>query len=101
VVVDSAGVIIDLGRKRRLFTGNQRQAVLMNSSRCFWPGCEQPSGRCQADHLNEWQHNGVTNIANAAPLCARHNRWKARGFAIARDANGYWHTYRPNGTEIA
>lgn len=101
VVVDSAGVIIDLGRKRRLFTGNQRQAVLLGSSRCIWPGCEQPSGRCQADHLHEWQHNGVTNIANAAPLCARHNRWKARSFATARDVNGYWHTYRPNGTEIA
>jgi hypothetical protein len=101
VVVDSAGVIINLGRKRRLFTGNQRDAVLMGSARCIWPGCVQPSGRCQADHLHEWQYNGSTNIANAAPLCAHHNRWKARGYATTRDANGYWHTYRPNGTEIA
>ncbi len=100
VVVDSAGVIIDLGRKRRLFTGSQRDAVLMGSSRCIWPGCDQPSGRCQADHINEWQHDGVTNIANAAPLCPRHNRWKARGYAVTRDALGYWHTLRPDSTEL-
>ena len=100
VVVDSAGVIIDLGRKRRLFTGNQRQAVLMSSARCIWPGCDQPSGRCQADHLHEWQHNGATNIANAAPLCSRHNRWKSRGYSTHRDSNGYWHTHRPDGSEI-
>lgn len=100
VVVDSAGVIIDLGRKRRLFTGNQRQAVLMTSARCIWPGCDQPSGRCQADHLHEWQHNGATNIANAAPLCSRHNRWKSRGYSTHRDSNGYWHTHRPDGSEI-
>ena len=98
VVVDSAGVIIDLGRKRRLFTGSQRDAVLMGSSRCIWPGCDQPSGRCQADHINEWQHDGVTNIANAAPLCPRHNRWKARGYTVTRDAHGYWHTAQPDGT---
>lgn len=40
VVIDSAGVVVDMGRKRRLFTG------------------------------------------------------------AARDANGYWHTYRPDHTEI-
>ena len=100
VVVDSAGVIIDLGRKRRLFTGNQRQAVLMSSARCIWPGCDQSSGRCQADHLREWQHNGATNLANAAPLCSRHNRWKSRGYSTHRDSNGYWHTHRPDGSEI-
>ena len=44
VVIDSAGVIADMGRKRRLFTGNQRQAVLMGSTRCIWPGCDLPSG---------------------------------------------------------
>ncbi len=53
VVTDSAGVIINMGRKRRLFTGNQRQAVLMGSPRCIWPGCDQTSGQCQADHLHE------------------------------------------------
>ena len=101
VVIDSAGVIVDMGRKRRLFTGNQRQAVLMGSTRCIWPGCDQTSGRCQADHLAEWQHHGETNLANAAPLCPRHNRWKTRGYSIHRDANGYWHTTRPNNTEIS
>ncbi|HWM19894.1 MAG TPA: HNH endonuclease signature motif containing protein, partial [Ilumatobacteraceae bacterium] len=102
VVFDSAGVVIDMGRKSRLFAGAAREAVLMQSSRCIWPGCCLPSGRCQADHSDEWvAHDGATRPGNGAPLCGRHNRWKNRGFRTRRDDNGHWHTYRPDGTEIA
>jgi hypothetical protein len=102
VVFDSAGVVIDMGRKRRLFTGAAREAVLLQSGRCIWPGCCLPSGRCQADHEQEWvAHHGATRPGNGSPLCGRHNRWKNRGFRTRRDTNGNWHTYRPDGTEIA
>jgi hypothetical protein len=102
VVFDSAGVVTDLGRKRRLFTGVAREAVLLQSGRCIWPGCSLPSGRCQADHVDEWVARvGPTRPDNGAPLCARHNRWKNRGFRTRRDDDGNWHTYRADGTEIA
>jgi len=100
VITDPTGVVIDLGRRRRLFTGNARDAALLAATTCIWPGCERPSSRCQADHLTDWQHHGPTNAHNGAPLCAHHNRTKNHGFTINRDTNGWWHTQRPDGTEI-
>jgi hypothetical protein len=100
VVRDDAGVVIHLGRRRRLFTGNARAAVLLASTSCIWPGCNRPTTQCQADHLTDWQHLGTTDPDNGAPLCARHNRFKNRGFTTQRDDEGSWHTLRPDGTEI-
>jgi hypothetical protein len=100
VVVDSAGVVINMGRRRRLFTGNAKEAVLLQSSRCVVAGCAAPIRRCQADHLTEWHHHGLTDSANGAPICGRHNRLKNSGYRVHRDQDGFWHTYRPDGTEI-
>jgi hypothetical protein len=100
VVVDSAGVVINMGRRQRLFRGNAREAVLLQSSRCVLAGCTAPIRRCQADHLTEWHHHGLTDGANGAPVCGRHNRLKNTGYRVHRDQHGYWHTYRPDGTEI-
>jgi hypothetical protein len=100
VVLDSAGVVIDLGRRSRLFTGRARDAVLLGDRWCLWPGCDLRSGRCQIDHSKPWAHDGPTNTANAGPLCARHNRWKQHRYRTWRDPTGHWHTYRPDGTEI-
>jgi hypothetical protein len=100
VVLDSAGVVIDLGRRSRLFTGGARDAVLLADRWCTWPGCDIRSGRCQTDHTTPWTANGTTRPDNAAPLCARHNRWKQHGYYTRRDPNGHWHTHRPDGTEI-
>jgi hypothetical protein len=99
VVCDRRGVIVDQGRTRRLFTGKLREAVTMLTPRCIWPGCHVRSGRCQADHLEEWaSDHGHTRTDNGAVLCGRHNRWKHRGYTVRRDATGHWLTYRPDGT---
>ncbi len=100
VVIDSAGVVINMGRRRRLFTGNARQAILLQSSRCVVNGCGAPIRSCQADHLTEWGRHGHTDGPNGAPMCGHHNRLKNTGYRIHRDQDGFWHTYRPDGTEI-
>ncbi len=101
VVVDGAGVVVDVGRRRRLFNGAARDAVLLGSSRCCWAGCERPASRCQADHLVEWRDRGPTDVANGGPLCRWHNVFKsANGFRSWRDRAGSWHTFRPDGTEL-
>ncbi len=100
VVVDGAGNVVDLGRRRRLFTGAARDAVMLHSPRCIWPGCATPAGRCDADHTRDWQHGGVTAPANGAPMCPRHDRHKNGGYCVRRDPAGIWHTYRPDGSEI-
>ncbi len=100
VVYDAAGNVIDLGRRRRQFTGAAREAVMLQAKRCLWPGCEIPAGRCEADHLNPWSAAGPTAPTNGAPACKRHNQAKNHGFTTRRDASGDWHVYRPDGTEL-
>jgi hypothetical protein len=92
--------VIDLGRRRRLFTGAAREAFLLHAPRCIWPGCATPAGHCNADHTHDWQHGGPTASTNGAPLCPRHDRWKNGGYRVRRDADGHWHTLRPDGSEI-
>ena len=98
VVMDSAGVVINLGRKVRLFTGSAREAAKLQGSRCSWPGCGRP--RTNIDHTRDWQFEGLTDPANAGPMCGRHDLYKNHGFTVWRDARGRWHTQRPDGTEI-
>ncbi|TWS24357.1 DUF222 domain-containing protein [Tsukamurella sputi] len=54
---------------------------------CVFPGCSTPSGRCQADHVAEYDHDdpatgGPTTVAgkntagNLVPLCGFHHRIK-------------------------
>jgi hypothetical protein len=100
VVYDSDGVVVDMGRKRRLFTGVAAEALRLATPSCAHRGCTVRSRRCQLDHLEEWQDDGTTDQANGAPRCPSHHRAKRRGFRVWRDDDGHWHTYRPDGTEI-
>jgi len=100
VVVGAAGVVIDLGRRTRCFTGPAQLAVRLASTHCAWPGCHVPVTRCQTDHLVGWRGGGRTDPGNGAPTCGRHNRLKEHGFRVRRDEAGGWHTYRPDGSEI-
>ena len=101
VVFDTAGVVVDAGRLRRLFDGVMRDLMRLHSPTCIFPGCNRPATWCQVDHLTDWQHGGTTTAANAGPMCARHNQLKNAGFTVWRDPNAVFHTYHPDGTEIA
>jgi len=102
VVVGADGVVVDVGRKGRLFTGARRLAVLIGETTCSWPGCNVPVTRCQADHLDGFhsRKRGPTNPRNGGPACGFHNRLKEHGFTVHRDERGHWHLYRPDGTEV-
>jgi len=101
VLVETNGVVLDLGRKRRVFTGASRDAVMLTATHCVWPGCRVPLRNCEADHLRAWSDRGTTRPDNGAPLCGRHNRHKTGGYEVWRDERGRWHTRRPDGTEMA
>ncbi|MGI8936694.1 MAG: DUF222 domain-containing protein [Iamia sp.] len=106
VVVGADSVVIDLGRKRRLFTGAAQLAVRLSATHCYWPGCHVPVTECQTDHLRPWDDRGgtrlggSTNPGDGAPACGRHNRFKEHGFTVHRDATGTCHVHRPDGTAI-
>jgi hypothetical protein len=101
VVTDSSGRVLDLGRRRRLFTGAVREAVQLTERRCAWPGCHVPVRQSQVDHTIAYAARGSTGAQNGGILCGRHNRYKTRGYRTWRDPTGTWHTYRPDHTEIA
>lgn len=74
VVFDPAGRVIDIGAKRRLFSGATRRAVQIRDRRCQFPGCDRPAEDCQVDHIVEWSVGGPTVQDNGRLLCAAHNR---------------------------
>ena len=106
VVIGADGVVIDLGRSVRLFTGLARLAAQLANTECFWPGCHVPVSQCQIDHLvpfterDDGGGGGRTSPDNGGPACGKHNRHKESGFTVWRDTDGRWHTLRPDGTEI-
>ncbi len=99
-VVGADGVVIDLGRRTRLFTGPARLSATLGHHHCYWPGCQVPLTRCQTDHLRPWATGGTTDPGNGAPACGRHNRLKEAGYTVHRSDDGRLHTHRPDGTEI-
>ncbi|MBN9155445.1 MAG: HNH endonuclease, partial [Microbacterium sp.] len=40
---------------------------------CRFPGCRQPTWRCDIDHTKDAAHGGETRICNLAHLCRRHH----------------------------
>jgi len=100
MVLSADGVVLDFGRRKRLFTGSLRDAVLLTAHDCTWVGCPVHSHHCDADHVLPFSQAGPTSARNGAPLCDHHNPLKNKGYRTWRDPDGRWHTYRPDGTEI-
>lgn len=99
VVVDSAGVVIDLGRRKRLFTGAAREAAMLLLRRCDHPGCELTADWCDVDHAVEWTDGGVTDQSNSGIECGRHNVTKSkRRWRTRRATDGRRYTIRPDGS---
>jgi hypothetical protein len=89
-----------MSQKARVFTGPLRKLLNVLDTTCIWPGCEQPSHRCQADHTTPWRETRDTSVRNGAVLCGSHNRFKEHGYRTWRDPGGRWHLQRPDGTEV-
>jgi Domain of unknown function (DUF222) len=99
VVVDSAGVVIDLGRRKRLFTGAAREAAMLLLRRCDHPGCDLTADWCDVDHAVEWADGGTTDQANSGIECGRHNVTKSkRRWRTKRATDGRRYTIRPDGS---
>ncbi len=102
VVVDSDRVVIDMGRRQRLFTGSARSAAKLLIKRCEHIGCELPADFCDVDHVDEWDRNGgTTDQRNAAILCRFHNNDKHRSrWRTKRARNGCSYTVSSDGTVL-
>ena len=99
VIIDTAGVTINMGRRRRLFDGPAREAARILILRCEHPGCELPADHCDIDHANEWANGRQTNQHNSRIRCSTHNTDKTKHqWQSKRATNGRTYTIRTNGT---
>jgi hypothetical protein len=73
-VLDGAGVPLDVGRERRLFTGPLRRAVVLRDGGCAFPGCARPARWCERHHITHHVDGGPTCLSNAVLLCGHHHR---------------------------
>ncbi|YAL83720.1 DUF222 domain-containing protein [Dermacoccaceae bacterium W4C1] len=86
MVLGSPSAPLDVGRSRRLVTGELRRAVIQRDRHCTFPGCDRPPPWCHVHHLIPWQHGGVTSLRNSALLCSRHHTLvHQHGYAAVHD----------------
>jgi len=78
VVFGSPSRVIDIGQKRRLFSGATRRAVQVRDRECFHEFCDLPADDCQVDHIEPFAAGGLTTQDNGRPACGFHNRDRHR-----------------------
>ena len=74
VVLTRMHEIAHYSHTQRIFTEHQRRAITARDRGCTFPGCDQPPGRCQTDHVIRHEHGGPTSVANGQLLCRYHHR---------------------------
>lgn len=57
-------------------TPEQRRLLGLRDEHCRFPGCRQPTGRCDIDHTVAHAEGGSTDVRNLAHLCRRHHTLK-------------------------
>jgi hypothetical protein len=75
-ITDAGGVVTDLGTTVYRPTAKLAALVRATYPTCVFPGCSQPSYRCDLDHNVRRIDGGETSTDNLLPLCRRHHRAK-------------------------
>jgi hypothetical protein len=84
VVTAGRSLILDLGRMTKVVSSSQWAALVMRDECCRFPGCDRPSGWCEAHHVVWWSQGGPTRLENLMLACTRHHHlihspgWQAK-----------------------
>jgi len=97
---DSAGNVLDVGRRTRTIPPAIVRALRRRDGGCRFPGCT-----CKrfvdGHHVIHWADGGETKLANLVLLCHHHHRLVHEGgFTVASDGAGGWQFTRPDGTTL-
>ncbi|WP_159449563.1 DUF222 domain-containing protein [Demequina sp. NBRC 110057] len=88
-VLGSKSEVLDQGVKVRLFSSEQKLALVERDGGCAM--CGAPPSWCDAHHLVHWAHGGRTDLANGVMLCVRcHHDVHRAGWKIEATASEVW-----------
>ena len=83
IVFDGSKRVIDIGVRKRFFSGALRRAIEIRDRHCqHESGCEVPAHLCQVDHDHPYSRGGLTTQQNGRLMCDSHNR--AKGARVQR-----------------
>ncbi len=96
---------LDLGRRHRHASWAQWIGLLVRSGgMCEVPGCTVAYWRTHAHHLQEWEHDGPTDLGNLSLACRfdHHHTIHRRGFTLTPDPNQSekFELRRPDGSVV-
>jgi len=100
VLTGPRGEVLDVGRSRRTVPPPMRRALVVRDDGCRFPGCNRPSGWCDAHHVVHWSAGGPTVLDNLVLLCDRHHHVVHEPGWLAKFDGEALRVLRPDGTEV-
>ena len=86
-VLNSAGEVLDIGRKSRIWPAAVRRAIELRDRTCRHVGCDAPARHCDIHHRTHWADGGPTSYENGILTCRNHHT----------QAHKYGATFTPDG----
>lgn len=97
---DSAGNVLNLGRKQRTVSPALRRALRHRDKGCRFPGCTDKRF-VDAHHIHHWSKGGATDQDNLVLLCRHHHRLLHEGgYSMMHDGAGVFQFYSPSGQVV-
>ncbi|WP_424439082.1 hypothetical protein [Microbacterium sp.] len=98
------GVVLDMDRKARAATRQQREWLLLTHGTCTRDGCARHAADSDVDHFTAFHGpgRGATDLANLHPFCCNDNQAKEKTrFRYRRRADGTTQLVSPTGYATA
>ncbi|HVQ18184.1 MAG TPA: DUF222 domain-containing protein [Actinomycetes bacterium] len=74
VLIDPAGLPLDVGRATRVVPPAIRAALVIRDGGCVADCCDRPPPWTEAHHIQHWIDGGATSLENLVLLCRTHHR---------------------------
>jgi cell pole-organizing protein PopZ len=68
-----ARTVLYVGREHRIVPRRLRVALETRDQHCAFPDCTIDVSRCDAHHVQHWEHGGHTDLDNLVLLCTTHH----------------------------
>ena len=86
-VLNSAGEVLDIGRRSRVWPTAIRRAVELRDKTCQHQNCDVPAEHCDIHHKVHWADGGETTYHNGVLVCRNHHT-RIHRYGAAFRSNG-------------